>query len=121
MPYDPVFRRYLVVDEYLDPELDERVRRETILINQALGYDINTVEFAIAGGVPYAIDYMNPAPDADWWSVGTVYFKWLVQKIADLAIDVALEGQSTMKNLRWDELLNDRLQLPDQGKTAGAD
>jgi len=121
MPYDPVFRRYLVVDEYLDPELDERVRRETVLINQALGYDINTVEFAIAGGVPYAIDYMNPAPDADWWSVGTVYFKWLVQKIADLAIDVALEGQSTMKNLRWDELLNDRLQLPDQGKTAGAD
>jgi len=121
MPYDPVFRRYLVVDGYLDPELDERVRRETILINQALGYDINTVEFAIAGGVPYAIDYMNPAPDADWWSVGTVYFKWLVQKIADLAIDVALEGQSTIKNLRWDELLNDRLQLPDQGKTAGAD
>jgi hypothetical protein len=121
MPYDPVFRRYLVVDGYLDPELDDRVRRETVLINQALGYDINTVEFAIAGGVPYAIDYMNPAPDADWWSVGTVYFKWLVQKIADLAIDVALEGQSTMKNLRWDELLNDRLQLPDQGKTAGAD
>src|ERR1041384_1035752 len=74
--YHPIFQRYLVVDNYLDPEMDARVRRETIQINEALGYDINTVEFAIANGTPYAIDYMNPAPDADWWSVGSVYFKW---------------------------------------------
>jgi hypothetical protein len=121
MPYDPIFRRYLVVDGYLNPEVDERVRRETILINQALGYDINTVEFAIADGIPYAIDYMNPAPDADWWSVGTVYFKWLVCKVADLAIDVALRGQSTVKSLQWNDLLNGRIELSDHGITAGAD
>jgi hypothetical protein len=121
MPYDPIFRRYLVVDGYLNPEMDERVRRETILINQALGYDINTVEFAIADGIPYAIDYMNPAPDADWWSVGTVYFKWLVCKVADLAIDVALRGQSTVKSLQWNDLLNGRIELSDHGVTAGAD
>jgi hypothetical protein len=121
MPYDPIFRRYLVVDGYLNPELDERVRRETILINQALGYDINTVEFAIADGIPYAIDYMNPAPDADWWSVGTVYFKWMVQKVADLAIDVALRGESTIKTLQWNDLLNGRIELSDHGVPAGAD
>jgi len=120
MPYDPIFRRYLVVEAYLNPELDERVRRETILINQALGYDINTVEFAIADGIPYAIDYMNPAPDADWWSVGTVYFKWMVQKVADLAIDVALRGDSTIKSLRWNDLLNSRVDV-DHGIPAGAD
>src|SRR5215467_5696083 len=120
MPYDPIFRRYLVVDGYLTPALDERVRRETILINQALGYDINTVEFAIADGIPYAIDYMNPAPDADWWSVGTVYFKWMVEKVADLAIDAALNGDSTIKSLRWNDLLNSRVDV-DHGIPAGAD
>lgn len=115
MPYDPVGHRYLVVDNYLDPRTEERVRRETTLINEALGYDINTVEFAIHDGVPYAIDYMNPAPDADWWSVGTVYFKWLVEKVSDLAIETALHGEPTLRAHRWDELLSSEI------KRAGAD
>ncbi len=115
MPYDPIGHRYLVVDNYLDPATEERVRRETTLINEALGYDINTVEFAIVDGEPYAIDYMNPAPDADWWSVGSVYFKWLVEKVADLAIETALHGEPTLKAHRWDELLNNEI------KRAGAD
>jgi hypothetical protein len=120
MPYDPVFQRYLVVDNYLDAATDERVRRETILINQALGYDINTVEFAIKDGIPYAIDYMNPAPDADWWSVGSVYFKWMVEKVADLAIDTALHGEPTLKQHRWIDFLSDEIKRPPVGQPAGA-
>jgi hypothetical protein len=120
MPYDPTFQRYLVVDNYLDAATDERVRRETILINEALGYDINTVEFAIKDGIPYAIDYMNPAPDADWWSVGSVYFKWMVDKVADLAIDTALHGEPTLKQHRWIEFLNDEIKRPGVGQIAGA-
>ena len=120
MPYDPIFQRYLVVENYLDPEMDERVRRETILINEALGYDINTVEFAIAKGVPYAIDYMNPAPDADWWSVGSVYFKWMVEKVADLAIETALHGKPTLIEHRWSELLKNDVDRPGLRKPAGA-
>jgi hypothetical protein len=120
MPYDPVFQRYLVVDDYLDPVTDERVRRETILINEALGYDINTVEFAIANGTPYAIDYMNPAPDADWWSVGSVYFKWMVEKVADLAIQTALHGEPTITQHRWADLLNHEINRPGAGQPAGA-
>lgn len=120
MPYDPIFQRYLVVDNYLDPEMDDRVRRETILINEALGYDINTVEFAIADGIPYAIDYMNPAPDADWWSVGSVYFKWMVDKVADLAIETALHGEPTLKQHRWIEFLNDQIERPAVGQPVGA-
>ncbi len=115
MPYDPVGQRYLFVDDYLDPQTEDRVRRETILINEALGYDINTVEFAILDGEPYAIDYMNPAPDADWWSVGTHYFKWMVEKVADLAIETALRGEPTLKHHRWDDLLKSDI------KRAGAD
>lgn len=121
MPYDPIAQRYLVVDNYLDAEMDERVRRETILINEALGYDINTVEFAIADGVPYAIDYMNPAPDADWWSVGSVYFKWMVDKVADLAIETALHGEPTIKQHRWIDLLSHEIKRPGVGQQAGAD
>ena len=120
MPYDPTFQRYLVVENYLDPATEERVRRETILINEALGYDINTVEFAIKDGIPYAIDYMNPAPDADWWSVGSVYFKWMVAKVADLAIDTALHGEPTLKQHRWIDLLNDEIKRPGVGRIAGA-
>lgn len=120
MPYDPAAHRYLVVDNYLDKETEERVVRETILINEALGYDINTVEFAIKDGVPYAIDYMNPAPDADWWSVGTIYFKWMVTKVADMAIEAALHGEPTLKEHRWDELLKNDILRPKVSQPAGA-
>jgi hypothetical protein len=101
--------------------MDERVRRETIKINQALGYDINTVEFAIAGGTPYAIDYMNPAPDADWWSVGSIYFRWMVEKVADLAIETALHGEPTIKSHRWSDLLNHEISRPSVSRPAGAE
>lgn len=120
MPYDPIFQRYLVVPNYLDAETDARCRRDAIAICEALGYDLNTVEFAIKDGVPYAIDYMNPAPDADWWSVGSVYFKWLVEKVADLAIDQALYGDSTVKSLKWNEFINERI-LIDRKRAAGED
>jgi hypothetical protein len=120
IPYDPIIQRYLVVDDYLDPVTDERVRREALLINEALGYDINTVEFAIAAGVPYAIDYMNPAPDADWWSVGSVYFKWMVEKVADLAIETAQHGEPTLTRHRWDDLLAHDILLPNRTGPAAA-
>jgi hypothetical protein len=119
MPYDPILHRYLVVPDYLDKETDERCRRDAITICEALGYDINTVEFAVKDGVPYAIDYMNPAPDADWWSVGSVYFEWLVQKVADLAIDQALHGESTVLQHRWDDLLHHEI-VRGESATAGA-
>ena len=120
MPYDPTAHRYLVVNNYLDKETEARVIRETSLINEALGYDINTVEFAIRDGVPYAIDYMNPAPDADWWSVGTVYFKWLVSRVADMAIQATLYGEPTLREHRWFDLLKNDLKRPIFGQPMGA-
>jgi hypothetical protein len=120
MPYDPIARRYLVVSGYLPPEVESRVVRETILINEALGYDINTVEFAIADGIPYAIDYMNPAPDADWWSVGSLYFKWLVEKVADFAIGVAIGGESVRTEYRWDRFLSAETNAAFSHKMPGA-
>lgn len=94
IPYDPVYRRYLSVDGYLDSDLEETIVKHTLIVNGALGYDVNTVEFAIDGGVPYAIDYMNPAPEADWYSLGPSNFKWLVARLSDYAIELALNPPS---------------------------
>ncbi len=76
----------------LSPELEARVRREATLLCDALGYDMNTVEFAIRDGVPYAIDYMNSAPDFDISSLGPDKFAWVVDKMADLVIRLAGEA-----------------------------
>ena len=63
-----------------------RVEQDALKLCQALGYDLNTVEFAVENGIPYAIDFMNPAPDADLNSVGAANFEWIVRAVADMAI-----------------------------------
>jgi hypothetical protein len=71
---------------------------------RALGYDMNTVEFAIRDGVPYAIDFMNPAPDMDINSLLPHYFKWCVTHMADMAIDLAHNPRPQLSEMRWHEL-----------------
>jgi hypothetical protein len=65
---------------------------------------LNTVEFAVEDGVPYAIDFMNPAPDAEARSVGEENFDWIVQAVAELAVRTALAPQRPL-TYRWDEFL----------------
>ena len=104
MHYDPKGRRYLVEDDYLTTALKERVVRECRTIVRALGYDMNSVEFAIRGGVPYAIDFMNPAPDMDINSLTQPYFDWVVQHMADMVIRLAKGGRRQVEQLGWAEL-----------------
>lgn len=110
MPYDPR-KRYLSGEQYvndpnyLSPTLAERVTKDVRTLCQALGYDINTVEFAIKDGVPYAIDFMNPAPDADLLSVGAFYHEWVTNAVANLIID-RLSKPHRAPQYRWDALLN---------------
>jgi hypothetical protein len=73
---------------------------------RALGYDLNTVEFAVEGGVPYAIDFMNPAPDAEITSVGQQNFEWIVDAVAEMAVEKALGGENPVEDLRWAAFLN---------------
>ena len=105
IPYDPVYRRYLSVTGYLDSALESTIVRHTLIINRALGYDFNTVEFAISGGVPYAIDYMNPAPEADWYSLGPSRFNWLVTTLSDFGIELALNQAAAAELCGWPDLL----------------
>lgn len=97
--------RYIVDHEHLTPELGARVTRDARLICESLGYDMNTVEFAIRDHVPYAIDFLNPAPDFERARIRDVYFDWVVEKMADLAIAYATGAESAPGALRWDRFL----------------
>ncbi len=87
----------------LDPGHVERAAQDALKITQALGYDMNTVELAFAADVPYAIDYMNSAPDFDVTSLGEAHFEWVVKKMAELCIDLA--NDRPQASYRWDALL----------------
>ena len=103
--YDPRARRYLVEHEYLSAEVGARVVRDAQTINLALGYEMNTIEFAIQNGVPYAIDYLNPAPDFERDRITPFYFSMVVEKMAQLVIDRALNGHPSQCWPRWEEML----------------
>lgn len=110
MAYDPrkpylSGEQYVHNPNYLAPELGERVANDVRTLCTALGYDINTVEFAIKDNVPYAIDFMNPAPDAELASVGEFYHNWIVNAVVRLVFRRLLEGRERPR-YRWDALLN---------------
>jgi len=102
--YDPRERRYIPGDDFLAPPLRTRVINDALTICRALGYDMNSIEFAIRDGVPYAIDFMNPAPDMDINSLTPTYFDWVVQHMADLAIALAKKPKRQVKELKWDKM-----------------
>jgi hypothetical protein len=110
MPYDPSKpylsgMQYVNVDDYLSPELHARVEKDVITICKALGYDLNTVEFAIKDGIPYAIDFMNPAPDAELASVGEANHRWIVDAMTEFVLKT-LAGDAKTPEYRWSALLN---------------
>ena len=110
MPYDPSKpylsgMQYVNVDDYLSPELHARVEKDVITICKALGYDLNTVEFAIKDGIPYAIDFMNPAPDAEIASVGEFNHNWIVNAMTDFILE-KLKTDIETPEYRWSALLN---------------
>jgi hypothetical protein len=104
MPYDTVNRRYIPDEKYLSKKLHERVVNECLKLVNALGYDMNTVEFAIRDEIPYAIDFMNPAPDMDINSLTPQYFDWCVNHMASMVIDLAKNPRSQKSELRWSNL-----------------
>ncbi len=110
MPYDPrkpylSGEQYLENPTYLTAELAQRVGNDVRTLCRALGYDINTVEFAIKDGIPYAIDFMNPAPDAELASVGEFYHNWVTEAVTKLVFRRLEEARATPQ-YRWDALLN---------------
>lgn len=99
-PRNPHHLRY-VADHNVSPELLQTIHDYVLSLNKALGYDFNTVEFAVRDGIPYAIDFCNPAPDADIHSVGEENFEWVVETAANYAIERALAQKPGQDNLTW--------------------
>lgn len=93
--YLPEERRYLVDHRHLSPELGAQIVAACQKLCSTLDYDINTVEFAIRNGVPYAIDFMNPVPEAKPEVITPHYFSWLVEKVCDYVQELGLRRAST--------------------------
>jgi hypothetical protein len=107
MPYEPRHPHHLryVQDAAVHPALHARIVSDCLTICRALGYDLNTVEFAVENGVPYAIDFLNPAPDAELTSVGPRNFEWIVDAVAEFAVEEALRDPLPI-DLHWARMLN---------------
>jgi hypothetical protein len=107
MPYEPrnpAHLRYAATPKTTGAahkKLMTLIKKYVIALNQALGYDFNTVEFAIRDGIPYAIDFCNPAPDADIYSVGQENFDWIVENAAKMAIARAKSNKPGLNNCTW--------------------
>jgi hypothetical protein len=103
--YDPHQRRYLVDHAYLSPALGARIVKDAQTLNLALGYEMNTIEFAVQDGVPYAIDFLNPAPDFERDRITPHYFEMVVERMTDLVIDRALNGAPQQSWPQWAEMV----------------
>ena len=107
MPYEPRNPHHLRYQAAFSPSPERLKQMEDIVlrINQYLGYDFNTVELAVRDGVPYAIDFGNPAPDAERTSVGEDNFAWVVETAANYAIEKATNHREGQDNLTWGEFV----------------
>jgi glutathione synthase/RimK-type ligase-like ATP-grasp enzyme len=107
MPYEPRNPHHLRYSSDFKPSNERLKLMEQIVlrINQYLGYDFNTVELAVRDGIPYAIDFCNPAPDAEKASVGEDNFNWVVETAANYAIERAMSYKEGIDNLTWGEYL----------------
>ena len=104
-PKQPHAERYVKNPPPVEPGLYARVLGDALKLCRALGYDLNTVEFAVEDGVPFAIDFLNPAPDADVHSVGPENFEWVVNAVAEMVIRKALGYDPPAQELRWAKFL----------------
>jgi hypothetical protein len=100
-PKQPHHLRYVKDAPPLDPDFEAKLRRDALALCDALGYDMNTVELAVRGGIPYAIDFMNCAPDADLNSVGAENFAWVVNAMADALIEIVEGGRPLELTGSW--------------------
>jgi hypothetical protein len=112
MPYEPRNPHHLryAVETKSTPEMLALIEDYVLKLNHALGYDFNTVEFGVQNGIPYAIDFCNPAPDADIKSVGKANFDWVVENAANFAIERALAHKDGQMNLTWGTFVKNAVQ-----------
>lgn len=113
--YDPHERKYILEHQHLTSELGHRIVDDSLKLVRALGYDMNSIEWAVRDGTPYAIDFMNPAPDMDIHSLTPTYFEWAVKHMADMAIALAKRPAAPDSGPAWPSVVGSRQQEPEGG------
>lgn len=114
-PRAPHQERFVTRTEPPPQDIARRIENDARKISAALGYVCNTVEFAVHDGTPYAIDFLNPAPDFDLHSLGREHFEWAVNTLADYAIALA-QTQEPAEAKKAAQLL--RVQTPAASRMA---
>ncbi|HEX9148588.1 MAG TPA: hypothetical protein VF958_05430 [Thermoanaerobaculia bacterium] len=102
-PRQPHENRYVHGGPPIEPALEERLREDCLKLAGALGYEFDTVELAVRDGIPYAIDFLNPAPDADAASIGPDNFEWVVETSARWLIERVNEGRKPSRAWEWEK------------------
>lgn len=112
MPYEPRNPHHLryVADFTLSAKRKAELEKHCLTIVQALGYDFDTIEFAVENNIPYAIDFLNPAPDAEATSVQPENFEWVLEHSAKFLISLALQGRTTPTEYDWSTFLSSAAQ-----------
>jgi len=114
-PKQPHHLRYVGTGQTIEPSLHDRMVTDALMLCRTLGYDLNAVEFAVENGVPYAIDLLDPAPDADVHSIGEANFEWIVENVAQMAIDQAQAPERRPVPFRWEHFLKSKAASSNNG------
>ncbi len=105
-PRRPHHERYVKGGAPIDPAMLERVRIDSLKLMNALGYDFCTLEFAVRDGIPYAIDFLNPAPDAAVESVGPENFEWVIEHATQWLLERVQQPADPLTDYRWQRFLD---------------
>jgi hypothetical protein len=110
--YDVKTRSYLPDKNFLPAALEARIIEGARELNRALGYDMNSVEFAIKDGVPYAIDFTNPAPDMYPHHILADNYEWCLEKMTELCINAARDGRKNDAGHSWQRYVEKKTSRP---------
>ena len=108
MQYDPRLPhadRYVKEPKPLTKKMKDRLEGDVLKLCTVLGYDLNTVEFAVRDGIPYAIDFMNPAHDADINSVTETNFNWIIDTMVKFLIELVENDVKPNYPTPWQDYL----------------
>ena len=91
--------------DVLPRKLRDKAEELSLKFNQALGYDMNALEFAVKDDAFYGIDLTNYTPDLDYKSLKDAHFPWAVEKMAAFAVEKALSAEPTPAAPDWRALM----------------
>jgi hypothetical protein len=108
VPYSPDAGGYLPVEGTITAEIMDTIREQALALTKVYGYDMNLVEFAVREETAYVVNASNPAPDMDINLLKPLHFSQCVTRMADFAIERALQPESRADEWGWQRFRNPR-------------